>query len=160
MITRTEAERVAAAIHCLRPDWPIASLITFIRERAADWALTDLASALAWVAVDQDIDGTPRTVNPGRVLHHGPWRDTGRPEQLAASAQDAAARRDRLELIRLRGDAIRACNWCDEHGRTNEGAVCEHTDPSLRPTLNAPLRAEVRDQLAAVRSRRNGEVSS
>lgn len=66
MLTRTEAERLAAATHALRPDWPISSLMTLLGEYR-DRAYRDLAIALAYIATDA------ATVTPGRLREAGPW---------------------------------------------------------------------------------------
>jgi hypothetical protein len=62
-----EAQRIAEAIHALRPDWPTASLLTLIRKKLADKPRRDVAVALAWVACEPD------THTPVRVLEAGPW---------------------------------------------------------------------------------------
>lgn len=66
MISKTEAERLAAMANQLRPDWPIPSLLTFLAHHKAR-AYRDLAVALAWIATD------PATENPGRLNENGPW---------------------------------------------------------------------------------------
>lgn len=67
MLTRSEIDRTAAAIHNLRPDWPTKSLTTFIGTDMASMAYTDVTTALTIVAVD------PKTQTPRRVLEAGPW---------------------------------------------------------------------------------------
>lgn len=62
-----EAQRIAAAAHQLRPDWPVASLLTIIRKNLIDRPRRDVAVALAWVACETN------TANPARVLEAGPW---------------------------------------------------------------------------------------
>lgn len=62
-----EAERVAAAIHELRPDWPRTSLLTLIRSKLIQKPRRDVIVALGWVAADE----TSKT--PARVLETGPW---------------------------------------------------------------------------------------
>jgi len=66
-ISRSETDRIAAAIHALRPDWPVKSLCTFIDGNLADRSYADVTVALATVAVD------PKTQTPRRVLESGPW---------------------------------------------------------------------------------------
>lgn len=65
----TETTRLAAAINALRPDWPHASLVTFLTRDLSDRAYRDVAVALTWVACD------PATQTPRRVLEAGPWWD-------------------------------------------------------------------------------------
>lgn len=67
MMSQTEAHRLAAAIHALRPDWPLASLSAFIAKSLMDRPHRDAAVALAWIATD------PTTQTPARVLEAGPW---------------------------------------------------------------------------------------
>lgn len=62
-----EIERLAAAANALRPDWPAASLRTFIAKNLADRPRRDVAVALAWVACEAN------TAKPARVLEAGPW---------------------------------------------------------------------------------------
>lgn len=67
MLTRTEAERLAQAVHALRPSWPVASLMTFLQKRK-DRAYLDLALELTFVALDPD------TKSPARIDVDGPWK--------------------------------------------------------------------------------------
>ena len=62
-----EAERIAAAMHALRPDWPVSSLLTLIRKKLIDRPRRDVTVALAWVACEAG------TATPARVLESGPW---------------------------------------------------------------------------------------
>lgn len=66
-MNQVEAHRLAAAINELRPEWPLASLSTFIRNQLGTRAYRDAAIALAWVACDET------TLTPARVLEAGPW---------------------------------------------------------------------------------------
>jgi hypothetical protein len=62
-----ETDRIAAAMHALRPDWPASSIRTLIRKHLADRPRRDVAVALAWIACE------PATATPARVLESGPW---------------------------------------------------------------------------------------
>ena len=63
-----EAERIAAAIHQLRPDWPAASIRTLLgKPELTNRPRRDVAVALAWIACEVD------TKTPARVLSAGPW---------------------------------------------------------------------------------------
>lgn len=66
MLTKTEAERLAAAANALRPDWPVSSLLTYLSKHKAR-AYRDVAVALAWIATD------PQTKTPARLDEQGPW---------------------------------------------------------------------------------------
>lgn len=67
MATPTELERVAAAMHALRPDWRLDSLATFLAKHHAHRPYRDLAVAAATVATD------PRTRTPQLLNEAGPW---------------------------------------------------------------------------------------
>jgi hypothetical protein len=63
-----EIDRIAAAMHQLRPDWPVKSLKTMLHNPTLkDRPRRDVCVALAWVACE------PNTATPGRVLEAGPW---------------------------------------------------------------------------------------
>lgn len=62
-----EAQRIAAAMHQLRPDWPAASVLTLIRKSLLDRPRRDVTVALAWVACEAN------SHTPARVLEVGPW---------------------------------------------------------------------------------------
>lgn len=69
MVDPNEIARLAAAINLLRPDWPAASVQTFITTHHRHRPLRDLAVALAWVAAD------PASETPKRINGVGPWWD-------------------------------------------------------------------------------------
>lgn len=62
-------DRIAAAIHLLRPDWPKTSIATLIERDPAlsNRGFQDLAVALTYVATD------PKSSTPARVKENGPW---------------------------------------------------------------------------------------
>lgn len=62
-----EAQRIAAAMHELRPDWPASSLLTLIRKHLIDKPRRDVTVALAWVACESG------SHTPARVIETGPW---------------------------------------------------------------------------------------
>lgn len=67
MPSHDEIQRIAAATHALRPDWPIASLVSLLTAKQSARAYTDLAVAMTVIACDS----TTRT--PARVNEMGPW---------------------------------------------------------------------------------------
>lgn len=145
MIDRTEAERIAAAINTLRPDWPIPQLITLIAELRT-WPLLDLATGLTHVAVERDLDGAHVSRSPYRVKEPGPWR-TAR----AAATQDAERaereRRDRERRDREREAiwaAIAACEMCDATGQLPTGHPCHH-DPTAAERARVAMEAIQRE---------------
>ena len=72
MATRTEIERIAAAMNALRPNWPARSLVTFLETHHASRPYQDLAVAAVFVACD------PRTTTPELLNQPAPWRVAGR----------------------------------------------------------------------------------
>ena len=77
---KREAEAVAAAIHCLRPDWPVKSLMTFIGQKLANRPYSDVAVALTVVACD------PKSRTPTRVLESGPWWEAATPKRAGSQS--------------------------------------------------------------------------
>lgn len=67
MADQTELDRIAAALHALRPEWPLTSLRTHLTKHHADRPYADLAIAAVVVALD------PATQTPARLREHGPW---------------------------------------------------------------------------------------
>ena len=139
MITRTEAERLALAIHTLRGDWPTASILTLIRTDLTHWPLRDLGVALVHVALDQHPNGDWVSATPARVKENGPWRaDNG--ETAAARARDQRAVTERKTDATVRGQAIHNCRLCDTDGRLPSGALCLHDpDAEARARRGAAL---------------------
>jgi hypothetical protein len=67
-MNENEIARIAAAIHELRPDWPVASLRSLLaRHELASKSRRDVAVALAWVACEAE------SKTPARVIESGPW---------------------------------------------------------------------------------------
>ena len=126
MINKTEAERIATAVHALRPDWPVKSLMTLLLE-LKDWPYRDLAVTLTWVATDQDINGNHISQTPARVKEQGPWNGTQIESQEEIRARKQYARRieEAKATIHFRSKEIRECPTCDEHGMVN-GQQCRH----------------------------------
>jgi hypothetical protein len=75
MPSQTEIARLAAAVNLLRPDWPAASIQTFIASKHAHRPLQDLAPALVAVAAD------PTSTTPARIDSPGPWWAHTRPAE-------------------------------------------------------------------------------
>lgn len=67
MATQTEIERLAAAMHQLRPTWRVDSLVTFLTKHHSERAFSDLAVAAVIVTLD------PKTQTPQLLNQHGPW---------------------------------------------------------------------------------------
>lgn len=67
MLSDVQLSRLAALGNALRPDWPNASLVTFLARNHRERAYRDVAVALAYVACD------PATTTPARLNEAGPW---------------------------------------------------------------------------------------
>lgn len=102
-MTKTEAERIAAAINQLRPDWPAASLLAFIGEHLRDRPWRDVAVALAWVACEAE------TRTPARVLQAGPWWTTAGPTRTDGTTRPPMAH-ERCPVHP--GGWVGACSGC------------------------------------------------
>jgi len=77
MSSPNEIARLAAAVNLLRPDWPTASLQTYLGKHASR-PYRDLALAMTWIALDA------ATRTPARLDEHGPWWTLGNLEATAA----------------------------------------------------------------------------
>lgn len=67
MPTPNEIQRIAGAMHALRPEWGFTSLVTFLTNHHSTRAYRDLTIAAVAVAADP-ITKTPRLLNT-----HGAW---------------------------------------------------------------------------------------
>jgi hypothetical protein len=67
-------------MHEARPEWPAASLSSFIHEHLMNRAYRDVFVAFAWIAADE------HTVNPGRLLQPGPWWNATRAQEATPTA--------------------------------------------------------------------------
>lgn len=141
MIEKTDAERIAAAIHALRPDWPLNSLMTLLAELRT-WPLRDLAVKLAWIATDQNIDGTPVSQTPARVKENGPWHHLTAIDLEAARTRALADIEIRKQANQARTAAITACHICDHEGRLPEGGLCRHDETPTERALKAKAHAD------------------
>lgn len=146
MISRTEAERIAVATHALRGDWPISSICTLIVRDLTAWAYRDLVTALAYIAADQNADGTWRSATPARVKESGPWLTTSA-ELIAARQRATDEARERHEAAQLRTQAVAHCPLCDIAGYLATGRTCLHDEQANNPPVRdilAKIRSEIR----------------
>lgn len=151
MITRTDAERLAAAIHAIRHDWPLEQLMTLIAELRS-WPLVNLGVGLAHVALDRTLDGQPVSKSPYRVKEQGPWRTVGVLDIEAEQRREREARdyAERKAAITTRTQAITNCNLCDNHGyrgayvcqHNREASEAAHRGATLARANLRPLRAD------------------
>jgi hypothetical protein len=159
MINKTQAERLAASTHALRPDWPVNSLMTLLAE-LRDWPLRDLACALAWIATDQDADGNYITQSPARIKQQGPWiEDADKAAALIQARQKAAAdAAERKREIRQRQAATARCTICDHEGRLADGGLCRHdTSPDERAAKAKAHADQARVEVKPIRIGRTPE---
>jgi len=97
-----EKDRIAAALHQLRPDWPTKSIRTLLdKPQIADRPRRDVVVALGWVACET------ATATPARVLEAGPWwraaaiETNGRPlEHLAPQDRCKVCAKSRTDCAR------------------------------------------------------------
>lgn len=107
-------QRLAGAIHLIRPDWPAKSILTQIRKQ--DYRpLADLAVALMAVAVAAN----PASRTPARVTEHGPWWQAA---QVANGTDRRPTERD-AELCPVHGDGTLAWN-CHLCGADEKATGC------------------------------------
>jgi hypothetical protein len=129
-LTPTAVERIAQAIHALRPQWPIASLETFLRDpKLANRPTRDVAIALTWIAVDPD------TRTPARVHEDGAW-------WRAATVDEAQTYRNPGTVCTIHPSQLEPCRHC----------TAQRVPANLeRGTRNLPL-ALARAELAQTRA--------
>lgn len=129
-LTPTAVERIAQAIHALRPQWPIASLETFLRDpKLTNRPTRDVALALTWIAVDPD------TRTPARVHEDGPW-------WKAATVDEQPTYRNPGTVCTIHPGQLEPCRHCT-HDRVPANLE--------RGTRNLPL-ALARAELAQTRA--------
>lgn len=137
-----EIDRIAAAMHQLRPDWPAVSIRTLIHKHLADRPRRDVAVALAWVACE------PGTSTPARVLEAGPWwkaagvegtaskREPWDAGSFCAVCQEPADRCARLWSADH--EFVSAAHWAQ---RTDQERTERRTTTSAEQARNARERA-------------------
>lgn len=113
-----EIERIAAAFHTLRPDWPAASLRTMLTKRAAHMPRRDVCVMLAWIACE------PASATPARMFETGPWK------RAAAVEGEQSPRNPRP------GEVCHACSKPEQHPYHDE----DH--PYQRPGQRTPMPAD------------------
>jgi hypothetical protein len=139
-MTETEISRLAHAINELRPDWPISSLTTWIRNNLSKRPYRDAAVALVWVAVDRRPDGTPASDKPARVLEAGPWW-----RAAAAGEQGATAHRHATPdtACRTCGDELPNCAC------TRDALAADYTEPDV-VDVEHPRNPNIESKLAKI----------
>lgn len=140
-----EAQRIAAAMHEMRPDWPTASLLTLIRKHLIEKPRRDVAVALAWVACESN------TATPARVVGAGPW-------WRAAGIEGGAANRPKpfdatvsCGVCSLEYDRCRT-QWAADHDYERADAAAAN---KLAGDALAGILDELRDRLAKAKAQKD-----
>jgi len=142
MLSQVEAHRLAASINQLRPDWPLASLSTWIRKHLPERAYRDAAVALTWVACD------PETTSPGRVLEAGPWWRAVTADKGTTSTVTTRCPEHPAHAAWNCPDCDAATtpppeNWRDGLTLTRRDRPKARTEPTPDPTRIEQIRAEL-----------------
>lgn len=126
MATHDEHQRIAAAVHAIRPEWNPVSLTTYLDRHHYHRPYTDLTVAAIAVALDR----TTRT--PKLLEHHGRWWD-------AAYTAAGTSRPTPLPPRTLP---------CHHDGHTGTDMDCRDCDamPPPDPDEIARIRAEMRNR--------------
>ena len=104
-----EAQRLAAAAHELRPDWPVSSVLTLIRKNLINKPRRDVSVALAWIACESN------TATPARVLEAGPWwRAAG--VEGSGTTRNILSNTERCSVCSYSKDVCQS-RWADDHER-------------------------------------------
>ena len=130
-----EIERIADAMHHLRPDWPAKQLRTLLSSpQLSDRPRRDVCVALAWVACESG------TANPYRVLEAGPWWRAAAVDGVTTAGPDKTTPDQRCGICGKRRDR------CESAPRYADD------DHAFEPDFKAPAGsavAELRDVKAA-----------
>lgn len=129
MLTKPEAERIAAAVNGLRPDWSINGILTVLADERLRLKRTYRDTCLAFTALALD----PETVKPTRIFEHGPWWEATR---ISTNPTNNLPRIDPIggchECMRPRDDHTGADH---EWQRPNPGIpMPNHVRQALNPT--------------------------
>lgn len=139
-----ETRRLAHAINELRPDWPISSLTTFIGRSLSNRTYRDASVALAWIATDMRVDGTPASDTPKRVLEAGPWW-----QAAAVGGANSVVQRPPKpseECPKHVGKWADNCGGCRADALAGEGVTGSENAPSRR-VGHSGYAAAIRSQL-------------
>lgn len=131
MPTREEAQRLAAALNQLRPDWGASGLMTVIGDqRLVHRPMVDVAVAFVALALD------PQTRKPTRIFETGPWWLLAAPR---ANEHNTSAH--------IRRPAADDCDVCHQPRHPDN----DHAYVQLNSTgYGTPMPDEVRSRLAEV----------
>jgi hypothetical protein len=139
MMSEAEIARLAGMANHLRPDWPNASLYTFIARNLAARAYRDVAVALAYVACDTT------TATPKRILEAGPWW-----QATQTSSETYRPPRKDEECPRHAGNYVDSCRGCAADQRVGDSTAPGEPRKPDRSTQLAELRRLHREAAAAL----------
>lgn len=106
MPDRNEIQRIAAAMHAVRPDWRPDSLATFLTNHHAARPFRDLLIAGVVVAADE------RTQTPNLLNTHGPWWVAAQAGTRAATPTVGPGAEPRCTKDGHEHELARNCRWC------------------------------------------------
>lgn len=133
-----ERDRLAAAMHQLRPDWSVRQLLTLLNEPSLrDRPRRDVIVALSWVAAESG------TASPYRVLEAGPWWRAVAVDGQVTSNRDNPEPRERCSVCSL---SVVRCRQLWSHDHDFVSAVETRSlkaDPAQAKAITDALRAEV-----------------
>lgn len=133
-----ERDRLAAALHQLRPDWSVRQLLTLLNEPSLrDRPRRDVIVALSWVAAESG------TASPYRVLEAGPWWRAVAVDGQVTSNRDNPDPRERCSVCSL---SVARCRQLWSHDHDFVSAVETRSlkaDPAQAKAITDALRAEV-----------------
>ena len=125
MLSIEEVSRLAAAVNCLRPDWPVKSLETHIKANHINRSYRDLACALAYIATDA------QTQTPARLMEAGPWWRT-----TEESRQTPMGRR--IPCPEHPDQSAGRCRPCATRDRATPEQIAAHRQRARHLAANPP----------------------
>lgn len=138
MANQQAIERIAAAVNALRPEWPVASLVTMLTEKHQHRDARTLALAATWVATDRD------TQTPGLLNTAAPWRAVSTLSDAEKHPSDEYRARW-VERQRKRLEGAKHCGRCDQEGMLPSGGFCDHRSPeAIRAEREAAAQMKAR----------------
>jgi hypothetical protein len=123
MVNKQEAERIAASVNMLRPDWPKNLILAVLGDdRCIHRGYADLAIAMTCVAVD------PTSQKPGRIHERGPWWNA---TLATMPAEPARVINDEDCAICYRPPELHSrLSWTDAHDYEPQHARAESAVPT------------------------------
>lgn len=132
-----EAQKIAAAMHVVRPDWPASSVLTLIRKNLINRPRRDVFVALAWIASETN------TATPARVLEQGPWWKAAGVDGTTSPQREPFDRGGCCHTCSLPYEKCRRL-WADDHDYVSvaEYAKTATSDPERIRRILQAVKAE------------------